>query len=331
MDNIDTAITENEEEISTWVNKSKKQYMNTFFDPFQDVFDNFLTDVVKCKKIEEYIDLEKTLIQCTSVSKPGKIPIRLNKPETKVPAVYYFLSLFLIKYAGVYVDNIVTALLRRVMATAVHFNANAIQVNRRMAMQYSDLQKKGEDLEKIVADSALTNGLVIQDLENRIRNLEAQVIAKERIIFEKSEANNILWEKIKALEIKDIFRWQVCKRLEDDNQQEDCSIIRYFAKTYSATFGKIIRVNGIRYIILYFSSEDYLMKAVTDSLKTYKVGLELLIKKENDFIDDTGEIKEFKKIPKWRNTTTSRSRGLRTEREQHEGTLQNFASSSRRQ
>ncbi|CAB4389311.1 unnamed protein product [Rhizophagus irregularis] len=150
MDNIDTAITENEEEISTWVNKSKKQYMNTFFDPFQDVFDNFLTDVVKCKKIEEYIDLEKTLIQCTSVSKPGKIPIRLNKPETKVPAVYYFLSLFLIKYAGVYVDNIVTALLRRVMATAVHINANAIQVNRRIETQYSDLQKKSEDLEKIV-------------------------------------------------------------------------------------------------------------------------------------------------------------------------------------
>ncbi|CAB4397367.1 unnamed protein product [Rhizophagus irregularis] len=131
--------------------------------------------------------------------------------------------------------------------------------------------------------------------------------------------------------IKDIFRWQVYKRLENDNQQDDCSIIRYFAKTYSATFGKIIRVNGIRYIILYFSSEDYLMKAVTDSLTTYKVGLELLIKKENDFIDDTGEIKEFKKTLKWRNTTTSRSRDLRMEREQHEGTLQNFASSSRRQ
>ncbi|PKK64728.1 hypothetical protein RhiirC2_810510 [Rhizophagus irregularis] len=220
MDNIDTAITENEEEISTWVNKSKKQYMNTFFDPFQDVFDNFLTDVVKCKKIEEYIDLEKTLIQCTSVSKPGKIPIRLNKPETKVPAVYYFLSLFLIKYAGVYVDNIVTALLRRVMATAVHFNANAIQVNRRMAMQYSDLQKKGEDLEKIVADSALTNGLVIQDLENRIRNLEAQVIAKERIILEKSEANNILWEKIKALEVKEEKLTSQVTKMEIDKEKQ---------------------------------------------------------------------------------------------------------------
>ncbi|PKK60154.1 hypothetical protein RhiirC2_761211, partial [Rhizophagus irregularis] len=48
--------------------------------------------------------------------------------------------------------------------------------------RYSDLQQGFEDLEKIVdnsADSALTNGLVIQDLENKIRNLEADIIAKE--------------------------------------------------------------------------------------------------------------------------------------------------------
>ncbi|PKK63341.1 hypothetical protein RhiirC2_744441, partial [Rhizophagus irregularis] len=72
--------------------------------------------------------------------------------------------------------------------------------------RYSDLQQAYEDLGKIVdnnADSALTNGLVIQDLENKIRNLEADIIAKERIILEKSEANNILWGKIKALEEKE--------------------------------------------------------------------------------------------------------------------------------
>ncbi|PKY27406.1 hypothetical protein RhiirB3_443110 [Rhizophagus irregularis] len=131
-------------------------------------------------------------------------------------------------------------------------------------------------------------------------------------------------------EIKNTFRWQVCKRLEEDNQQDDCVVIRYFAKTYGATFGKIIRVSGTRHIILYFSTEDKLMKAVTDSIKIYKVGLELLIKKENDFIDDTGELKEFNKTAKWRNTTTSRSHGLRMEREQYEGTPECFASSSRR-
>ncbi|CAB4392802.1 unnamed protein product [Rhizophagus irregularis] len=199
MDNMDTTIImDEEEEVKTWVNNSKPPYMKAFYDPFQDIFDKFLTEVVKCKKIEEYIDLEKMIIKCPSASKPGKIPIRLNKPETKVPAVYYFLSLFLIKFAGVHVNNIVEALLRRELTTAVKL--------KRIEMRHSDLQQAYEDLGKIVdnnADSALTNGLVIQDLENKIRNLEADIIAKERIILEKSEANNILWGKIKALEEKE--------------------------------------------------------------------------------------------------------------------------------
>ncbi|CAB4399018.1 unnamed protein product [Rhizophagus irregularis] len=198
MDNMDTTIIMDEEEVKTWVNNSKPPYMKAFFDPFQDIFDKFLTEVVKCKKIEEYIDLEKMIIKSTSASKPGKIPIRLNKPETKVPAVYYFLSLFLIKFAGVLVNNIVEGLLRRELTTAAKL--------KRIEMRHSDLQQGYEDLEKIVdnnADSALTNGLVIQDLENKIRNLEADIIAKERIILEKSEANNILWGKIKALEEKE--------------------------------------------------------------------------------------------------------------------------------
>ncbi|CAB4379562.1 unnamed protein product [Rhizophagus irregularis] len=130
-------------------------------------------------------------------------------------------------------------------------------------------------------------------------------------------------------EIKNTFHWQVCKRLEDDNQQDDSLIIRDFAKTYRATFGKIIRVNRIHYIILYFSTEDKLMKAVMDSIKIYKVGLELLIKKKNDFIDNTGELKEFNRTVKWRNSTTSRSIDPRTERKQYEGTSE-YAASSRR-
>ncbi|CAB4379602.1 unnamed protein product [Rhizophagus irregularis] len=171
MDNMDTVIIENEEEVTTWVNNNKKTCMKAFFDRFHNIYDEFLNEVVKCKNIDEYIDLEKTIIKCTSASRPGKIPIRLNKPETKVPAVYYFLSLFLIKFVGVHVNNIIRALLRRELTATAKLN--------RIKTQYSEIQQKNEDLEKIVADGALTNGLVIQDLENRIRNLEAEVIAKE--------------------------------------------------------------------------------------------------------------------------------------------------------
>ncbi|CAG8732399.1 16795_t:CDS:2 [Rhizophagus irregularis] len=51
---------------------------------------------------------------------------------------------------------------------------------------------------------------------------------------------------------------------------------------------------------------------------------------DKDIQNDTGELKEFNKTAKWRNTTTSRSHGLRMEREQYEGMPECFASSSRR-
>ncbi|PKY20921.1 hypothetical protein RhiirB3_385275 [Rhizophagus irregularis] len=213
-DNMDTRTT-NEEEVSTWVIDNKKKCMQAFFDHFRDIYDKFLMEVVKCKKIEEYINLEKSIIESTAASKPGKIPIRLNKPETKVPAVYYFLSLFLIKFAGVQVDNILEGILCRVQTAAAQ--------HKRIEKRYSDLQQKFDDLEKNVensVDAALTNGLVIQDLENKIRNLEADLIAKERIILEKSEANNILWGKIKALEEKEENLTSQVPKMEIDNEKQ---------------------------------------------------------------------------------------------------------------
>ncbi|PKY54135.1 hypothetical protein RhiirA4_472777 [Rhizophagus irregularis] len=192
---MDTTIVINKEEVMTWVNDNKKPYMKAFFDPFHDVFDSYLAEVVKCKKIEEYIAVEEKLIGPSTVSKPGKIPIRLNKPETKVPAVYYFISLFLIKWAGVHIQSMIEALLHRERTAAVKYEQIKMQ-NAEVLENYTVLTKK-------VGDSDLTNSLMIADLENRIRNLEVDVIAKERIILEKSEANNILWEKIKALEEKE--------------------------------------------------------------------------------------------------------------------------------
>ncbi|PKC07101.1 hypothetical protein RhiirA5_500890 [Rhizophagus irregularis] len=53
-------------------------------------------------------------------------------------------------------------------------------------MQNTEILEKFEDMKKNMADGSLTNGLVIQDLENRIRNLEANVTAKKRIILEKN-------------------------------------------------------------------------------------------------------------------------------------------------
>ncbi|CAB5353765.1 unnamed protein product [Rhizophagus irregularis] len=82
--------------------------------------------------------------------------------------------------------------------------------------EYDGLSTAFDKFKKNSADSGLTSGLMIADLEGRIknleanvtakenliRNLEADVTAKEQIILEKSEQTNMLWEKIRGLEAK---------------------------------------------------------------------------------------------------------------------------------
>ncbi|CAG8710358.1 48_t:CDS:1 [Rhizophagus irregularis] len=87
-------------------------------------------------------------------------------------------------------------------------------------MQNAEILENFEELKKNMAETSLTNGLVIQDLENTIRNLEADVTAKERIILEKSEANNMLWEKIKALETKEENLTSQATNMEIDNKTQ---------------------------------------------------------------------------------------------------------------
>ncbi|CAB4393771.1 unnamed protein product [Rhizophagus irregularis] len=165
-------ITEiNDKEVTKWVNDNKKTYMKAVFDLFYNIYNYYLEDVTKCKKIEEYIELEEKLIGANTVSKPGKIPVRLNKPETKVPAVYYFVSLFLIKWVGKAIKNIIEAILYVERVVALKYE--------QIKMQNAEILEKNEELEKKLAESNLINGLMIAELENRIRNLEADVIAKE--------------------------------------------------------------------------------------------------------------------------------------------------------
>ncbi|CAB4382035.1 unnamed protein product [Rhizophagus irregularis] len=90
----------NDEEVPTWVAQSKVNSLGQFFKNFDDIYDTHLADIVQCKKIEEYIELEDKLIGPSNITKPGKLPIRINKPETRVPAVFYFLTVFLMKWAG---------------------------------------------------------------------------------------------------------------------------------------------------------------------------------------------------------------------------------------
>ncbi|PKC64266.1 hypothetical protein RhiirA1_462661 [Rhizophagus irregularis] len=123
---------------------------------------------------------------------------------------------------------------------------------------------------------------MVADLENGIRNLEADVIAKERIILEKNEANNILWEKIKALEVKEEKPTSQVTDMDLDNKmQKKKKRPNKKRKRARAQHNKNGMINKIEI-------ELDLMNAINKSIKLHDIGHGLWIKKQNDFIDDKG-------------------------------------------
>ncbi|PKB93988.1 hypothetical protein RhiirA5_386938 [Rhizophagus irregularis] len=90
---------------------------------------------------------------------------------------------------------------------------------------------------------------------------------------------------------KEKFRWQAIKRLETEVQNDDILVIKDMVKTFHAFFGKIIRESDI--------------------------GSGLVLKKENDYINGSGELQEleFDRRSVYKNYA-SRSNGFRMEWEQ---------------
>ncbi|PKB95052.1 hypothetical protein RhiirA5_437465 [Rhizophagus irregularis] len=116
------------------------------------------------------------------------------------------------------------------------------------------------------------------------------------------------YEKIyKEGGIKDKFHWQASKQLGEDIQQDDCSIIKDYVKIYRAFFEKVIRVNGMRFLILYFHRESDLMIEINTSIEIHDIGCGLWIKKLNDYIDKSGNLQELVKRNDFQNTASSSS------------------------
>ncbi|PKB92615.1 hypothetical protein RhiirA5_444043 [Rhizophagus irregularis] len=78
--------------------------------------------------------------RANTVSKPGKIPVCFNKPETKVPVVYYFVSLFLIKWVGKAIKNIIEAILYVERVVALKYE--------QIKMQNAEILKKMKNWKK---------------------------------------------------------------------------------------------------------------------------------------------------------------------------------------
>ncbi|PKY30523.1 hypothetical protein RhiirB3_447646 [Rhizophagus irregularis] len=102
------------------------------------------------------------------------------------------------------------------------------------------------------------------------------------------------------MQIKEKFRWQAFKRIEDRDKRADVDIIKSLVKGYKAFFGKMIRVKKRRFVILYFHNWISCLYELRESAKKDTNGSELRHKSENNLIDEdgnlyekTGRIKDF--------------------------------------
>ncbi|CAB5312801.1 unnamed protein product [Rhizophagus irregularis] len=130
--------------------------------------------------------------------------------------------------------------------------------------------------------------------------------------------------------VKEKFRWQAIKSLETDVQNDDILVIKNTVKNFHAFFGKIIRVKGKRFIILYFKTELDLMTALNKSIQESEIGSGLLLKKENDYINENGELQEieFDRRSVYQNYDT-RSNSFRMEWDQQDDFYAHSAPSRR--
>lgn len=55
-------------------------------------------------------------------------------------------------------------------------------------------------------------------------------------------------------QVKNKFRWRASKKLKDETVVKDSLIIKEYVNKYGGFFGKIIRVNKTRYIILFLTT-----------------------------------------------------------------------------
>ncbi|CAB4385483.1 unnamed protein product [Rhizophagus irregularis] len=105
--NIDNIVEKTDEEVPTWVTQSKTNSLTQFFKSFEDTYDIHVLEILKCKSLEEYNELEDKLIGPSNITKPGDIPIRLSKPDTKLLLLIYFITTFLVKWAGLATKKII--------------------------------------------------------------------------------------------------------------------------------------------------------------------------------------------------------------------------------
>ncbi|PKY34094.1 hypothetical protein RhiirB3_453508 [Rhizophagus irregularis] len=73
----------------------------------------------------------------------------------------------------------------------------------------------------------------------------------------------------------------------------DYTIIKDHIRKYGGHFAKIIKINKVKYILMYFKNEQDLFKATYDSVMNEDLGKGLQIKRQDEIIGKDGNEEQF--------------------------------------
>ncbi|CAB4431328.1 unnamed protein product [Rhizophagus irregularis] len=115
--------------------------------------------------------------------------------------------------------------------------------------------------------------------------------------------------KLDASAIKRRYEWQAYKKLDKEElDQKDEKIIKDYNAALGGHFAKVIKINKIKYILMYFNNENDLLKAIYRSTMEEDLGKGLKIKLQDELIGDEGTYKRRSGINRFKIPTQTRAK-----------------------
>ncbi|PKY60342.1 hypothetical protein RhiirA4_483931, partial [Rhizophagus irregularis] len=100
--------------------------------------------------------------------------------------------------------------------------------------------------------------------------------------------------KLSATEIKKRYEWQAYQKIKEVHlEMKDHEILKNFNSKFGGHFSKIIKINKVKHILIYFNNENDLLNAIYKSNMEENIGEGLKIKSQDELIGgDNGTYKK---------------------------------------
>jgi hypothetical protein len=118
--------------------------------------------------------------------------------------------------------------------------------------------------------------------------------------------------KLDASAIKKRYEWQAYRKLDSkETELKEHEIIKKYNAKFGRHFAKVIKINKINYILIYFNNENDLLKEIYNStMEEDDINRGLKIKSQDELIGDEGTYKRKIGINRFKVPTQTKSKEM---------------------